>query len=165
MVRWCASTRCPPPAPGHRTGTVRFHIRRRHHGRRTCTPLLRAHGQGAAGPRLFPVNRGVATGDAHSCSINAADTLACWGSNASGQLNNIPSGGFKQVAAGGTHSCAIKSADASLACWGDNPPPAQQHPGRHRFQGSRRRGPPQLRGQKRRHAGLLGQQRQRPARH
>ena len=61
----------------------------------------------------------VSAGGAHSCAIRADGTLACWGSNADGQLTGVPTGQFVAVAAGGAHSCAIR-ADGTLACWGSN---------------------------------------------
>lgn len=72
--------------------------------------------------------RGVATGRSHSCAIRAG-VLACWGSNASGQLGLgdqvqrltaavvDPSSSWIAVGCGSAHTCAVK-ANGSLWCWG-----------------------------------------------
>ncbi len=79
----------------------------------------------------------LAMGGEHSCSIAAAGTVSCWGSNWSGQLGRVtdpPSVNAEQnapdavsglpgpalsVSAGGKHTCAVLT-DHSLWCWGDN---------------------------------------------
>jgi alpha-tubulin suppressor-like RCC1 family protein len=58
-------------------------------------------------------------GGTHSCAIRADGTLACWGDDSKGQLDEVPSGTFTAVSAGGAHTCAIRS-DGTLACWGDD---------------------------------------------
>ncbi|MCB0866020.1 MAG: putative Ig domain-containing protein [Solirubrobacterales bacterium] len=59
------------------------------------------------------------TGLYHSCGIKTDGTLACWGNNSVGQLDNIPSGEFTEISVGYYHTCGIR-ADGSLACWGNN---------------------------------------------
>jgi VCBS repeat-containing protein len=61
----------------------------------------------------------VDAGDFHSCGVKTDGTLACWGSNSSGQLNGVPTGTFTSVSAGAFHSCGVKT-DGTLACWGLN---------------------------------------------
>ena len=69
---------------------------------------------------------------AHSCAIDPAGGVACWGANQFGQLGNgtnlralVPTpvstlaAGIVAVATGADHSCAL-SASGSLKCWGDN---------------------------------------------
>ena len=62
----------------------------------------------------------VSGGGGHTCVINSAGKLTCWGDNASGQAT-VPSdlGAVTQVSAGGDHTCAVTSANA-LRCWGAN---------------------------------------------
>lgn len=68
----------------------------------------------------------------HACAILSNDTIACWGSNGSGQLGdrtvtNRTSpvlvsdfvGTPKRVTLGTAHSCALRS-DGSVSCWGIN---------------------------------------------
>ncbi|MGB8643739.1 MAG: Ig-like domain repeat protein [Anaerolineae bacterium] len=62
----------------------------------------------------------IAAGWGHTCALNLDGTLACWGNNNAGPLNNIPTDTtFTQVSAGGFHTCAVKR-DGALACWGRN---------------------------------------------
>ncbi len=61
----------------------------------------------------------LSAGFAHVCGIRTDGTISCWGSNAAGQLTNIPTGTFTQISAGAYHTCAIKS-DGTLKCWGSN---------------------------------------------
>jgi alpha-tubulin suppressor-like RCC1 family protein len=79
----------------------------------------------AAGGEFYRAGRG------HTCAINAATTLACWGDNYFGQIGNgttsttpvtspaLLGSGWSAVALGGHHSCAITSA-GKLACWGQD---------------------------------------------
>jgi alpha-tubulin suppressor-like RCC1 family protein len=74
----------------------------------------------------------LAAGEAHTCALDAARSVQCWGENESGQLGNGTiassaspvavtglSGPALAVAAGKGHSCAITNAGA-VQCWGDN---------------------------------------------
>jgi len=61
----------------------------------------------------------VSAGSVHTCGVKSDGSLACWGNNAYGQLNNIPSGTFTQVSAGEIHTCGLKII-GNLVCWGDN---------------------------------------------
>ena len=76
--------------------------------------------------------KAIAAGATHTCAIDSADALVCWGSNASGQLGNGTSvhantpqavtglaGGVAAVTAGREHSCALTSTGV-LKCWGAN---------------------------------------------
>lgn len=62
---------------------------------------------------------GVSAGTAHTCAIRANGTIACWGDDSAGQLDEIPSGEFRAISAGGAHTCAIRGG-GEVACWGDN---------------------------------------------
>ena len=99
----------------------------------TVTPTLR--------PSFTPTPSGVAgfrtgvgsiaVGDAHACVIRGDGTVACWGSNADGQVGDgtttnrsapvVLSGStrFAKVYAGGSHTCAI-DIDGAAWCWGKN---------------------------------------------
>ena len=59
-------------------------------------------------------------GDAHSCALNDAGLVRCWGNNIYGQLD-VPSnlGVVTQVSAGWLHTCALTSAGL-VRCWGTN---------------------------------------------
>ena len=75
----------------------------------------------------------IAAGRSHTCAINAAQEVLCWGSNGAGQLGvpiaqvprtSIPvkvdiGGKATAIAAGGAHTCAILSTGA-IRCWGSN---------------------------------------------
>ncbi|MCA8837601.1 MAG: putative Ig domain-containing protein [Proteobacteria bacterium] len=75
----------------------------------------------------------VSTGDTHTCAINNAGRLHCWGDNSNGQLGfNIIDGGdlrtptqvgtnseWSAISTGASHTCAIKT-NGALYCWGDN---------------------------------------------
>src|SRR5205814_1211412 len=60
----------------------------------------------------------VSAGGYHTCALQTDGTVACWGSNGSGEATP-PSGSFTQVSAGGGHTCGLK-ADGTIACWGRN---------------------------------------------
>lgn len=70
-------------------------------------------GSGAAGEKLL------SAGYQHTCAIKPDGTLACWGNNYSGQLNNTPTGSFTAPSASFAHTCGLKT-DGTLACWGNN---------------------------------------------
>lgn len=76
----------------------------------------------------------VTSGDRHTCALTVDGAIACWGSNAVGQLgkpglegSNVPvaidtsatSTTFVDVAAGGSHTCAV-TAMGQATCWGSN---------------------------------------------
>lgn len=69
---------------------------------------------------------------AHTCAVNTAGGVLCWGNNDDGELGaggaidqNIPveaaglTAGIGAIAAGGLHTCALTTAGA-VKCWGDN---------------------------------------------
>lgn len=103
-------------------------------------------GNGVAGDQFtpaavtFPIEAGIPVaieaGDQHTCVIDDADALWCWGSNADGQLMLEPDGmgfdgytlvpvpievgaGILAVAGGVTHTCVLTDA-AQVLCWGTN---------------------------------------------
>jgi alpha-tubulin suppressor-like RCC1 family protein len=80
--------------------------------------------------------RDIAAGRNHTCAVRANSTVACWGSNGSGQLGNnttvsssvpvtvitaqnIPLTDVVAIAAGEAHTCALVSS-GTVRCWGDN---------------------------------------------
>jgi alpha-tubulin suppressor-like RCC1 family protein len=73
----------------------------------------------------------IASGDDHLCVIRSDSTVACWGSNADGQLGNktrqtwnepVPLRGLadaKAIVAGSRHSCSLRKTGGAI-CWGAN---------------------------------------------
>ena len=61
----------------------------------------------------------LAAGGYHTCALRSSGSLACWGSNWSGESSPPTKGYFTAVAAGLYHSCALRST-GEAACWGDN---------------------------------------------
>ena len=72
----------------------------------------------------------VAAGGAHGCAVDATGTLACWGSNGSGQLgfdgsgvwevpHGVGGGPWQSVATGARHTCAV-DVEGGVWCWGSN---------------------------------------------
>ncbi|HRX70565.1 MAG TPA: DUF4214 domain-containing protein [Candidatus Competibacteraceae bacterium] len=60
----------------------------------------------------------ISAGSAHTCGVRTDGTVACWGSDGSGQATP-PAGIFIQVSAGGSHTCGVKT-NGTVTCWGDN---------------------------------------------
>ena len=81
----------------------------------------------------------IAAGGWHSCALQEAGTISCWGRNRSGQLGNGQSTGdfnddsadssvplevegivdATDIATGTSHSCALHQ-DGTISCWGNN---------------------------------------------
>ncbi len=72
--------------------------------------------------------RDIGLGENHTCAIDDAGTLHCWGENGRGQLGvdggdrEIPiavgAATWEEVDAGNDHTCAIRS-DGEVLCWGE----------------------------------------------
>ena len=60
----------------------------------------------------------VSAGGEHTCGVSSDGSVACWGSDYSGQATP-PAGSFDSVSAGLFHTCGVKS-DGSVACWGSD---------------------------------------------
>ncbi|MCP4465631.1 MAG: hypothetical protein GY813_02625 [Halieaceae bacterium] len=60
----------------------------------------------------------VTAGEYHTCALDAAGAVSCWGSNEYGQ-STVPAalGTVVQVTAGDSHTCALDAAGA-VSCWG-----------------------------------------------
>ncbi|MDH4416300.1 MAG: fibronectin type III domain-containing protein, partial [Acidovorax sp.] len=73
--------------------------------------------------------RSLAAGDLHTCVVNGAGTMSCWGYNSDGQLGDgtttqrntptVVASGMKAAAVGLGHTCALTSAGA-VFCTGRN---------------------------------------------
>src|SRR5262249_18539258 len=77
----------------------------------------------------------VRSGETHTCALDAAGTLFCWGSNFNGQLGDgtttarstaakLAMGGnvvigVLQLSTGGNHTC-MRTSDGMAWCWGQN---------------------------------------------
>lgn len=90
----------------------------------------------AGGDRALPLLADatiVAAGRSHTCAVNVAQDVLCWGSNGFGQLG-VPTasaprssrpvrvdlgGKATSIAAGANHTCAILT-DGKIKCWGNN---------------------------------------------
>jgi hypothetical protein len=88
-----------------------------------CVALLPGLALAQASAGAIPDGRGrvvaVAAGGYHSCALRSSGSIACWGSNWSGESSAPTKGLFTAVAAGLYHSCALRS-DGEAVCWGDN---------------------------------------------
>ncbi|MCH7564707.1 MAG: Ig-like domain-containing protein, partial [Gemmatimonadetes bacterium] len=74
----------------------------------------------------------VASGAGHSCALDAAGVVSCWGRGFEGQLGtgerseslvpvDVPSAfQFRAVTAGERHTCALSARDTRTWCWGWN---------------------------------------------
>lgn len=60
----------------------------------------------------------LSAGSFHTCGLRTDGTLACWGSNSSGQ-STPPGGTYNQISAGDYHSCGLRT-DGYWICWGSN---------------------------------------------
>ena len=57
--------------------------------------------------------------DFHSCALDTAGSVTCWGDDASGE-STAPAGTFTSVdASQGGNSCALDAAGV-ITCWGDD---------------------------------------------
>jgi len=75
--------------------------------------------------------KALSVGGGHACAVDAMGKLWCWGSNADGEIGDLPLSftatptptnalkEWKTVAAGNRHACAIGS-DESIVCWGSS---------------------------------------------
>jgi alpha-tubulin suppressor-like RCC1 family protein len=73
----------------------------------------------------------VASGDLHTCAVNAEGKVLCWGYNAQGQLGNASGTssakpvevagltGVAAISAGAYHTCALTTSK-TVTCWGSN---------------------------------------------
>ena len=59
----------------------------------------------------------LAAGSFHNCALRSDGSVACWGSNWTGESTAPSRGHFTAVAAGYFHSCGLHS-DGSVECWG-----------------------------------------------
>ena len=60
----------------------------------------------------------VSAGWEHTCGVRTDGSVACWGSNGSGQ-SAPPAGSFTSVSGGHFHTCGVR-VDGTVACWGSN---------------------------------------------
>ncbi|MFT3926383.1 MAG: FG-GAP-like repeat-containing protein [Myxococcales bacterium] len=63
----------------------------------------------------------VASGESHSCALNANGQARCWGDNELLTLE-VPRGGrYSALVLGADFSCGLRSSDSKPACWGNGP--------------------------------------------
>lgn len=91
----------------------------------------RRYGSVSVGPSYVAEGTEHHQQQSHSCAIDDAGSLWCWGSNRYGQLGNaqtrdgtvpqavLAPAPWTDVAVGATHTCGVQS-DGSLWCWGNN---------------------------------------------
>jgi alpha-tubulin suppressor-like RCC1 family protein len=62
----------------------------------------------------------VSAGAFHTCGIDSAGSLECWGYDHVAQVADAPTGsGYTAVGVGAVHNCALDSS-GSIDCWGDD---------------------------------------------
>jgi hypothetical protein len=93
-----------------------------------CVGLDNYRQCGAAALGLsLPTVRAVSAGGFHTCALDAAGSVRCWGANGSGQCGAPPTmvaaqsvaiTGASMVSAGAEHSCALVA--DRVSCWGLN---------------------------------------------
>ena len=66
--------------------------------------------------RCRRVSGRISVGFGHACMIQRDSSIACWGSNQSGE-STPPPGAFLQVSAGFYHTCGLRM-EGTIDCWG-----------------------------------------------
>ncbi len=62
----------------------------------------------------------VSAGYFHTCALDSAGAIACWGWDGQGNISDVPLGsGYTVVSAGGHHTCALDSTGV-IECWGQD---------------------------------------------
>ena len=56
-------------------------------------------------------------GVTHQCGVKRDGSVACWGSDGSGQ-STPPTGSFVSVSAGSEYTCGVRSDGSGRSCWG-----------------------------------------------
>ena len=59
----------------------------------------------------------ISSGANHACGLRANGSIACWGSNTSGQATPPTTGVFTSLSTGDAHTCALRN-DGAVVCWG-----------------------------------------------
>ena len=60
----------------------------------------------------------ISAGTNHTCALNSAGAITCWGQNTSGQTT-VTAGTYTAVSVGIDFTCGIKT-DGTIACWGNS---------------------------------------------
>ncbi len=82
----------------------------------TVADCVSDHDCGQAAPPLGAFEQ-VSCGTHHSCALDAAGAVTCWGDDSWGQVSGAPNEALAAIASGDRHSCGVTQGGA-MVCWG-----------------------------------------------
>ena len=82
----------------------------------------KAQALAALPPPELDGNSAIAAGGKHTCYLDGAASVQCWGANGDADQGQAdpPDGAFTAISAGYEHTCGIRAAGGEIECWGDN---------------------------------------------